>query len=458
MAAKLRITAVILLLSAGCATKTVLPTPMNKSVRQPSAEEYTSLADEVESHLMRDVARAWFPRCVDEQNGGFHANFSRDWTKQPGSGKFIVFQSRQTWISSQLAMHRPGLRAEFLRYARHGLKYLNEVMWDGEFGGFYWGLDNEGKPTDAFGSDKYLYGESFGMYAAAAAYQATGEAAGLDLAKRAFRWLEEHAHDGKHGGYFEIMTRQGKVIELPGPITPRSGKYAAGGFYAGYKSMNSHIHMLEALSALYEVWKDGEVRERLEEVLRIVRDRVAVEPGCLNLFFTRDWRPVPDHDSYGHDIETAFLLIEAAESLGEGIDGKTLGMARMLVDHALDWGWDEQHGGFYDKGFALSAAFDKKKVWWSQVEGLNALLLMHEQFGVESDRYWQAFVKQWQFVRRFQIDSEFGGLYGEVEADGAPISTTKGQNWKAGYHDGRSFMLVADRLRGLSTASVKAGR
>jgi mannobiose 2-epimerase len=222
--------------------------------------------------------------------------------------------------------------------------------------------------------------------------------------------------------------------------------------------MNSHIHMLEALSALYGVWKDGEVRERLEEVLRIVRDRVAVEPGCLNLFFTRDWRPVPDHDSYGHDIETAFLLIEAAESLGEGIDGKTLGMARMLVDHALDWGWDEQHGGFYDKGFALSAAFDKKKVWWSQVEGLNALLLMHEQFGVESDRYWQAFVKQWQFVRRFQIDSEFGGLYGEVEADGAPISTTKGQNWKAGYHDGRSFMLVADRLRGLSAASVKAGR
>jgi len=142
MAAKLRITAVILLLSAGCATKTVLPTPMNKSVRQPSAEEYTSLADEVESHLMRDVARAWFPRCVDEQNGGFHANFSRDWTKQPGSGKFIVFQARQTWISSQLAMHRPGLRAEFLRYARHGLKYLNEVMWDSEFGGFYWGLDN----------------------------------------------------------------------------------------------------------------------------------------------------------------------------------------------------------------------------------------------------------------------------------------------------------------------------
>ena len=55
------------------------------------------------------------------------------------------------------------------------------------------------------------------------------------------------------------------------------------GFPIGYKSMNTHIHVLEALTALARVWRDPLVRTRLEETLVIVRDKIAVEPGCLNL-------------------------------------------------------------------------------------------------------------------------------------------------------------------------------
>jgi mannobiose 2-epimerase len=423
---------IVLLLSAVCLAAA------------PAKEEYLRLADEVESHLMKDVVRPWFPRCIDGENGGFHPSFSRDWTKGAAGPKFVVFQARMTWIAATLAEHRPELREEMLPHARHGLRYLKDVMWDKEHGGFHWQLSPRGQVDERIGTHKQLYGAAFGLYASAAAYDATRDPVALQLAKDAFHWLEKHAHDGEHGGYFEIFTREGKVILPEGAATPRSRNY--GGFLAGYKSMNSHIHVLEALSALYQVWKDERVAKRLEAALLIVRDRVAVEPGCLNLYFTHDWRAVPDHDSFGHDVETAFLMLEAEETLGKH-DPKTLKMARMLVDHALDWGWDDKHGGFYDRGFAFGAAYAKEKIWWAEVEGLNALLLMYERFGRETDRYWNAFVKQWEFIRKHQIDSEHRGLYPDVHEDGKPINTTKGHNWKAAYHDGRSFMHVADRLR-----------
>ncbi len=160
---------------------------------------------------------------------------------------------------------------------------------------------------------------------------------------------------------------------------------------------------------------------------------------------------VPDHDSFGHDVETAFLLLEAEEVLGNH-DPKTLAMARMLVDHGLQYGFDHANGGLFDKGYAFTAAYDKKKVWWSQVETLNALLLMHERFGAETDKYWKAFLQQWAFTQKHMLDAEYGGIYEEVEADGTAPKTNKGHHWKAAYHDGRSFMLVADRLKKMSGA------
>ena len=146
-----------------------------------------------------------------------------------------------------------------------------------------------------------------------------------------------------------------------------------------------------------------------------MRDRIAVEPGALNLYLTPDWRAIPAHDSFGHDVETAFLLVEAAAALGMPDDPKTWQVARRLVDHALDWGWDDDTAGFYDKGESFGgAAFDRKKVWWTAAEGLNALLLMHRKFGDRTDRYWKAFLKQWDFIEKHLLDPVHGGWYGET--------------------------------------------
>jgi len=414
----------------------------------PTPDEYRKLADEAEAALRHDVLGVWFPRCVNEQRGGFDSSFDRQWRKKGESDPFIVFQARMTWISATVAKRRPDLHDQYLKNARHGFQFLKQHMTDAQDGGMFWELDRDLKPKGD--GTKHAYGISFGIYASAAEYDATGDQVAFDLALKTFRWFDDHAHDAKNGGYFETLARDGAPLHLGTLDSPDPPMFVPGSFPVAYKSMNSHIHLLEAFTELYRVSKDERVKQRLEETLHVVRDKIAVEPGCLNLFFTPDWRAVPDYDSFGHDIETAFLMLEAAEQLGIPQDPRTRKVSKQIVDHALKWGWDEQYGGFYDKGAALERAHDLRKTWWVQFEGLNALLIMHEHFGREDEKYWDAFVKQWRFIQDHQRDKEFGGYYAGVERDGTVKDFGKAQQWKAAYHDGRALLTTADRLRALA--------
>lgn len=470
--------------------KTPAPVKAAPPAKTP-AQLYQPLADQIESHWRKDLLPLWFPRCVDRKVGGFFPHFREDWSAGDQNDKTIVFQSRMTWVASQVALRYPELRTEYLQYARHGAQFLSRTLWDARDGGFYWGLDPSGLPSDRYGDEKHVYGIAFGIYALAGVFEATEDEAALDLAKRAFAWLDRSAHDSVNGGYYEALSRKGIPILAPPPTaagqSPRTTD-AIGTRY-GYKSMNTHIHVLEALTELARVWHDPLVRARLEEVHLIVRDKIAVEPGCLNLFFTPDWRALPDHDSFGHDIETAYLLLEAEDVLsgesalrprglpalpdrskpGERVraalrrladrprdPARTLAVARSLVDHALDWGWDDQRGGFFEKGAAFAPAHDRSKVWWTQAEGLNALLLMHEHFGRQTPRYFDAFQKQWDYILHVQNDAKHGGWRQTVAADGtAAPGQAKATVWKAAYHDGRALMNCAERLRKLAREKGK---
>ncbi len=352
-----------------------------------------------------------------------------------------------TWITAEVAQRRPELRDKFLPYTEHGEKFLRDTMWDKESGGIFWGVDDDGKVSPAFGDDKQLYGIGFCLYAAANSYRATKDPAALDLAQRIFRWVEEHAHDQAHGGYFEWLKRDGTPIQ-PDPNVKQPELRS--GLPVGGKSMNTHIHYLETLTQLYQAWPDPMVRRRLEELLSVVRDKICREPGVMNLYFTFDWQPTSDRDSYGHDIETAYLLIDAAEALGKGDDPKTQHMARMLVDHCLQTGWDETHGGVYQEGPMSGKPDALAKDWWLQVEALNACSLMHEKYGSETDKYFKAFQQQWNFIKNHQIDHEYPGVIESVKADGTPTTQDKGRMWKAAYHDGRAFLNVTDRLKKLA--------
>jgi mannobiose 2-epimerase len=353
-----------------------------------------------------------------------------------------------TWVASQVVLREPALKDQFIPIVHQGVDFLGNVMWDTKNGGFFWGLDDKGQVIPEFTDAKELYGIGFCIYGAAAAYQATGDPKALALAKDGFLWADKHAHDSSNGGYFEWLSRDGTPVI---PVVP-SGQVALNPIGPiNYKSMNTHIHLLEAFTQLYEVWRDPTLRERLEELLAIVRDKVCIEPGVMNLYFTNSWQPIPDHDSYGHDVETAYLMLETDEALHHKANEKTERMAKMLVDHALAYGWDEKYGGFFREGTTFGKPEDTFKEWWIQAEGLNALLLMHERYGKQNGLYFQRFLEQWAFIQKHTIDSQFRGLYNLTKADGTPITQDKGSIWKAAYHDGRAFWNVSERLHRLAS-------
>ena len=430
------------------------PSPLNSvAYLPPTRETYLKFAGEIDATLYRDILSVWFPRTVDNDHGGFRSNFSRDWKPFGKESKFSVFQGRMTWISSQIVQRRPELKQQYLPYVTHGIDYLTGALWDKEKGGFYWGLSESGEISPFYMDGKQLYGMSFAIYGLASAYQATKDPRALEYAQRGFHWMEEHAHDAKNGGYFEYLTRDGHPFNAR-PETGAVEQMPVSKFPVGYKSMNTHIHLLESFTQLYEVWKDDVLRQRIEELLAIIRDKVCVDPGAMNLYFTNSWRAFPDHDSYGHDVEAAYLMLEAEDVLGEGHDPRTERMARMLVDHALHYGWDEKLGGFYQDGTTMGEPERKSKEWWVEFEGLNALLLMHERYGKQTDVYFKAFQLQWDFIRKYQIDSEFHGIYQLVGADGKATENVKGDIWKAAYHDGRALLNVSERLNRLAEEGV----
>jgi cellobiose epimerase len=423
-------------------------------------KDWSVLKRKIDGLLRGELTEHWYPHAVDRQRGGFHQSMGRDWSLEPDDNAFLVYQARMTWTAAAFAEYSPRHHDEFVQYARHGIDFLNSVMRDKEQGGFHWIVDASGRVSPRLGDEKHVYGTAFAVYAASKARAVTGDELALKVARDAFDWLEQHAHDARHGGYFEAIRRDGTPIvawDQDAPLFRRTDRV---GVYYGFKSMNAHIHLLEALTELSKVDDRPIVRERLSETFSLVRDRIAVEPGALNLYLTRDWRAVPAHDSFGHDVETAYLLIEASEALKRADDPQTWKVARLLVDHALEWGWDDEHGGFYDKGESFGGeAFDRKKVWWTQAEGLNALLLMHVKYKGSTDRYEKAFMKQWTFIEKHMIDPVHGGWYAETTREGKLLGDgAKASQWKADYHTSRALINVATMLEKMTQSRIDQDR
>lgn len=433
----------VLLTGLAGAARAAEPAP----AARPAKEAYLRIADEIEANLKQEILDKWFPVAVDEQGGGFFENYGLDWTRGPGGNKSIVYQSRLTWTSAQAAQRYPAQAAMYLAMTRRGAACLADKLWDKNGGGFYWQVGANGQPV---AGAKQMYGHAFGIYALAASYQATKDPVTLELAKKAFQWLEAHAHDSVNKGYYENIGADGKPVAL-------GGRDNAVGAAAGQKSMNTSIHILEALTGLYQVWPDPLLKTRVQEMLEVCRDKIYAEPGYLIQFLAADWKPTRSPDSFGHDVEAGFLMVEAAEALGQD-DPRAWTAARKLVDHALQYGWDKERGGLFDSGTlnaqgAVTGGLRTEKIWWVQAEQLNALLLQHEHAGKETPTYWEAFLKEWGWIAKYQIDHTHGGWWATVQADGTPASRVKADMWTECYHQGRAMLNVSARLRKLAASN-----
>jgi cellobiose epimerase len=426
--------------------------------REGTITERRQIAIAMEQSLKHDLLDIYYPRSLDTVYGGFLSSFTYDFKPTGSQEKMIVTQSRHTWTNSKAALRYPE-KLYYRRDATAGFHFLADVMWDKQYGGFYTLVTRKGEIPSGDPADKTAYGNAFAIYALAAYYQLNGDTSALALAKKTFYWLEAHSHDPLYKGYFQHMKRDGEPIQrtMNTAVTAETG----------YKDQNSSIHLLEALTALYEVWKDPLVRERLQEMLFLIRDTIITRKGNLTLFFTWDWKPVSikdssrdfilqhhnlDYVSFGHDVETAYLMLESSKALGFKNDSITLMTGKKLVDHALKNGWDKQVGGFYDEGFyfkgdTVITILKESKNWWAQAEGLNSLLLMSDYFPNDPQQYFEKFKTLWTYTQTYLIDHQWGDWYDEG-LDKSPERRTalKSQIWKATYHNYRSLSNCVDRL------------
>lgn len=423
--------------------------------RQQKTKE--GLADAMEHNLTIGVLDKWYPQSIDTIDGGFLSTFTYDFKPTGDQDKFIVTQARHTWTNAKASLRYPEI-SHYKKGARHGFEFLKDVMWDKTYGGFYTLVDKQGNVKGD--SSKTAYGNAFGLYALAAYYASSKDSLALALAKSAFYWLEEGSHDSQRKGYYQHLRSDGTPIKRQ-PDTPSTSDI-------GYKDQNSSIHLLEALTELYLVWPDELVRERLNEMLVLIRDTIVTPKGYLTLFFHTDWKPLSfadsteaiiakhhylDHVSFGHDVETAYLLLEASHVLGSKNDTTTLRIAKKMVDHALIHGWDNEVGGFYDEGYyfkdksGITITHDTKN-WWAQAEGLNALLLMANLFPDDEMHYYAKFETLWKYVDTYLIDHTHGDWYaGGLDKQPDMKKALKGNIWKGIYHHYRSLDNCIQALR-----------
>jgi mannobiose 2-epimerase len=405
--------------------------------------------------VLDEEFRLWYPLSIDTSYGGFFSDINYKWELEGQQNKMIVTQARHVWSTSNAAVFY-GKDNALLNVALHGVQFLKTKMWDQEFGGFYNLVDRRGMPiTDGGQIIKEAYGNAFAIYGLVAYYRASSDTNALNFAKEAFQWLEKHSYDPQCGGYFQFMKRDG---------TPLKEGYRN----APPKDQNSTIHLLESFTELYNVWHDPTLRERLYSLLRIVRDTITTDRGYMVLFFNRDWSPISyrdstaevrernyefDHVSFGHDVETAYLMLEASDVLGVKNDTATLRVAKKMVDHALANGWDNKHGGIFDGGYYFKGV-DKPKIvrntkeWWSQVEAFNSFLLMSSLFPDDEHHYYEKFCIQWDYCKKYVIDNEHGGWYwGGADIVPNIRHSPKGSIWKGNYHTSRGLINCINRLK-----------
>lgn len=424
--------------------------------QQAAQEESITDVSQFRYYLEDKLLEVWYPRLIDTINGGYWTNFEYDWTRSEEQNKFIVTQARDLWTAAKALEMYPD-NDTLKMAAAHGLAYLPK-MWDDQYGGFY-SYAPQFASANA-NAEKMAYGNAFAIYALAQYAKVSKSAEAKDLAIKTFWWLDQAAHDPNYGGYFNRISREGLSYANASDKKPFGENSTWGS--ASWKDQNSSIHILEALTTLYEVWPDSLLKERLTEIFVLVRDTMVSDEGYLRLYFEANLQPVShrdssrqyiidnmryDHVSFGHDIETAFLLLEASHALGLGEDSRTLAVAKKLVDHTLATGFDKDYNGLFEGGYYFNGAdsieiINGHKTWWAQIEALNSLLIFSKLYPGHK-QYEEAFWKMWDYCKENFIDEEHGGWYGQgLDVEPEYKTARKAHAWKSPYHTGRGLMNI----------------
>ena len=387
-------------------------------------------ATEIKEHLVNDLIPFW-QGLKDEENGGFYGYLSYDLKLDKRAVKGCILNSRILWFFSNayMLLGDPSL----LESATHAYQFLKDYCVDNEFGGVFWSLAYDGTPED---TTKHTYNQAFSIYALASYYDASKNPEALEIAWKLYDLVESKCKD-KYG-YLEAFTRNFEPEE--------NDKLSENGVIAE-KTMNTLLHVFEAYTELYRVTKEEKVAKQIRFMMDIIKDKVFnKEIGRQEVFFDKTWNSLIDLYSYGHDIETAWLVDRGLEVLDDEAYTNMLSPItkiiteniynRAYIDHSLV---NESENG----------VVDTTRVWWVQAEAVVGFLNGYQKQG--NKKFLDASEDIWNYIKEYFIDKRNGSeWFWSVKEDHTPNEKPIVEPWKCPYHNGRMCFEVLRRMKDAS--------
>jgi mannobiose 2-epimerase len=377
---------------------------------------------------LTSILTYWMDHTIDP-GGGFQGRIHADNRVESDAPKGSVLNARILWTFS--AAYRHERREDYLNTATRAYAYIRDHFIDRRHGGVYWSVDAAGRPLD---TKKQVYALAFMVYGLAEYYAATGLPQALEEAICLYRDIETHSLDSVKGGYLEAFAVDwGPLGDMRLSAKDANEK----------KTMNTHLHILEAYTNLYRVWKDPVLREQIRHLIDdFLRYMIDPSTGHLVLFLDEDWQPRSDTVSFGHDIEASWLLLEAAEAIGE-TPASLRRVALDMVDAACEGLAPD--GSLYYEYEPSQSHWRKEKHWWVQAEAMVGLVNAWQLSG--DTAYRDRFQRVWAFTNEHIIDHRGGEwVWGRHDDNTLMEGEDKVGIWKCPYHNGRALLELIRRL------------
>jgi mannobiose 2-epimerase len=371
--------------------------------------------------LAERTAGFWLEHGPDAVAGGFHATLDRAGTPIAPEDKGLIQQTRQLWMLSTWYERRASTAAQ-RALAEQQYAFVRDSYVDAADGAFVYKVNRDGsRVVDA---RKQLMAESYAIYGLATFGRVFSNAEATALALARFQSIDQSRHDATNRGY----DQRGDPGELPAGAA---------------KDTNTHLHLLEAFTALYEATRDPLVAARLGELVDLFATRILQPSGYVHAAFALDWTPFgAPRVSYGFDLETAWLVLEAARVLGRGADPTVTAATLAIVEHSAERGLDAQNGGYFEAGVPGGAPNDLDKIWWVQFEAMEGLWWAYELGGDAT--YLDHVETTLDWIERTE-DRVNGEWFATTNPDGTPAGADyKGDEWKESYHPVRALVYLQD--------------
>ena len=372
----------------------------------------------------------WLKNTIDKENGGFIGEINHQNVINNNSEKGAVLNARILWSFS--AAYAVEKNPEYLKTAKRAFQYIKDYFFDKEFGGIFWSLQADGKPKD---TKNQIYAIAFVIYGLSEFYKIFKNEDALELAQSLFYKIELYSKDYKNKGYLEAFTRDWQEIE-----DLRLSEKDAN----EKKTMNTHLHIVEAYANLYLIWPNPKLKDSIKEILEVIALYfINKYTWHLKLFFDENWKEKEDVISYGHDIEAAWLLQWCAETI-EDVD-----LVRSYQKYAVEFAKSTKEGIDSDGGLWYEYEPKEQKLiaekhWWPQAElwigMINAWQL------TQNEEFLDITEKNFEFVEKYIIDLKKGEWIWGVYADYSPILKDKAGFWKCPYHNSRACIELIKRL------------